>query len=57
MPPPEGKKALFAVVREKRREHGQDEVKLTFIDVETAHFNAKCGAKEWVELLDEFKMP
>ena len=45
MPPLEAKKAFFAQiagVREKRREQGQDEVKLMFIDVKKAHFDAKC---------------
>ena len=58
MPRLEAKKALLADVagvREKRREQGQDEVKLMFIDVKKAHFKAKCDEEEWVELLDEFK--
>ena len=58
MPPPEAKKALFtyvAGVREKRREQGQDEVKLMFIDVKTAFLNAKLDEEEWVDLPDEFK--
>ena len=45
-----GGRALFAnvaVVRGKRREPGQDEVKVMFIDVKKA--------EDWVELLDEFK--
>ena len=45
MPPLEAKQALFAYVagvREKRREHGQDEMKLMFVDVRKAHSNAKC---------------
>ena len=60
MPPLEAKNALFAyfaLAREKRREQGQQEVTLMFIDVTKAHFSAKCGGRlEWVELLDEFKM-
>ena len=36
-------------MREKRREQGQDEVKLMFIDVKKAHFNAKFDEEEWVE--------
>ena len=58
MPPLEATEALFAhvaVVREKRREQGQTEVKLMFIDVKKVHLNAKCDEEEWVELLDEFK--
>ena len=42
-------------VREKRREHGQDLVKLMFIDVKIAHLETKCEEEEWVELPDEFK--
>ena len=45
VPPQEEKKAMFAYVagvREKSREQGQDEVKLTFIDVQKAHANTKC---------------
>ena len=34
--------ACVAMVREKRREQGLDEVKLMFIDVKKAHFHAKC---------------
>ena len=44
MPSLEAKKTLFAYVQgvcEKRREHGQDEVKLMFIGVKNAHFNSK----------------
>ena len=51
-------KSLFACVagvREKWREQGQDEVKLIFIDVKKAQFNAKCEEEEWIELQDEFK--
>ena len=51
-------KALFACVagvREKRREQGQDEVTLMFIDVKNAHLNAKCDEDEWVELPDKFQ--
>ena len=44
-----------AVVREQRREEGQDEVKLMFINVKKAHCNAKRDEEEWVELPDEFK--
>ena len=58
MPPLEANKALFAFVagmREKRRVQGHDEVKLMFLDVKKAHFNAKCDEKEWVQLADEFK--
>ena len=46
MPALKAKRGLFsyvAGVREKRREQGQDEVKLLFIDVKKAHLNAKCG--------------
>ena len=42
--------AYVAAVREKRQEQGHDEVKLVFIVVKNAHFNAK-----WTELLYEFK--
>ena len=50
MPPLETQKALFAYVagvREKRREQGQDEVKLVFIalTVKKAHLDAKCEEK------------
>ena len=58
MPPWKTNKALSACVaggREKRREQGQDEVKLVVIDVKKAHFNAKCDGEEWVELSDEFQ--
>ena len=60
MPPLETQKALFAYVagvREKRREQGQDEVKLVFIalTVKKAHLDAKCEEEEWVELPDEVK--
>ena len=58
VPPLEAKKALCAYVagvRDKRREQGQDEVKLTFIDVKEAHPDAKCVEEEWVELPDGFK--
>ena len=58
MPPLEAKTALFAHVagvREKRRQQGQHEVKLVFIDAKEAHLNAKCDAEEWVELPDELK--
>ena len=53
-----GKENIFAYVAgvsKKRQEHGQDEVKLIFIDVQKAHFNTKCDEQEWVELPDEFK--
>ena len=56
MSPLEAKKALCAYVaevRDKRREQGQDEVKLTFVDVKEAHPDAKCDEEEWVELPDE----
>ena len=52
MPPLEAKQALsayLAAVREKRREKGQDEVKLMLIDLKKAHRNAKCDEEEWVE--------
>ena len=42
--PLEATKALLPYVQgvcEKRREHGQDEVKLMFIGVKNAHFNSK----------------
>ena len=58
MPPLEAKKSLFAFVagmREKRRPQGRDGVKLMFIDVKKAHFNAKCDEEEWVALPDEFE--
>ena len=45
MPPLEAKKAPFsfvAVVREKKRAQGHEEVKLMFIDLKKAHLNAKC---------------
>ena len=51
MPPLEAKKALCACVagvRKKRRERGQGEVKLMFIDVRKAHFNVECDEEEWV---------
>ena len=53
----EAKKALanVAVVREKEREQGQDEVKLMSIDVKKAHLNAKRDEEEWVELPDELR--
>ena len=57
MPPLEAKRALFAYVsgvREKGREQGQDEVKLTFIDVKKAHFHVKCEGEGWVKLPKEF---
>ena len=57
-PPLEQKMALFAYVagvREKRREQGQDEVKLMFIELKKSHFNEKCDEAEWVDLPDEFK--
>ena len=41
----EAKKALFAYIagiRGQRREQGREEVKLMFVDVKTAHLNAKC---------------
>ena len=34
--------AYVAWVREKRREQGQDEVKLMFTDLKEAHLNTKC---------------
>ena len=40
---------------EKSREHGQDEVKLMFIDVKKAHLNTKCDEEECVELPDSFE--
>ena len=58
MLPLEAKKALFAfvaVVLEKRRAQGHDEVKLMFVDVKKAHLSAKCDEEEWVDLSDEFK--
>ena len=58
MPPLEAKKALFAFVagmREKRRPQGRDGVKLVFIDVKKAHFNAQCDEEEWVVLPEEFE--
>ena len=56
-PPLEAKRCLHSSqrMREKKREQGQDEVKLMFIDVKKAHFNAKCDEEEWFELLDEFE--
>ena len=54
----EDKKALFAHVagvREKRREQGQEEVKVMFVDAKKAHLNTKCGEEEWVEPLNEFR--
>ena len=45
----------IAGVREKRREQGQDEVKLLFIDVKKAHLNAKGDEEDWVEWPNEFK--
>ena len=57
-PPLEAKRAVcafVAAVREKRREQGQDGVKLFFIDVMTAQLNAECDEEKWVELLAEFK--
>ena len=58
MPPLQAKKAQFAHVsgvRQKRREQGQDEVKLILIDVTKAHLNAKCDEKERCDLPDELK--
>ena len=40
--------AFVAGEREKRRQQGQDEVKLV-------NFNAECDVQEWVELPDELK--
>ena len=42
-------------MREKRRERGQEDVKVTFIDVKKAYPNAKCDEEDWLELPDEFK--
>ena len=39
----------------KKREQGQDEVKLMLIDVKKPHLNAKCKEEKWVELPDESK--
>ena len=49
MPPLEAKQELAYVagVCEKRRKQGQDEVKLMFIDVKQAHFNAHRREEEW----------
>ena len=34
---------------------GHDEVQLMFVNVRTAHLNAKCDEEEWVELPDDLK--
>ena len=56
MPALEAMKAPFfayvAGVGEKSREQGQDEVKLTFIDVKKALVNTKCDEEACVELQD-----
>ena len=49
------RKRCSHTLREKRREQGQDEVRLMFIDVKKAHYNANCYEEELVELLNEFK--
>ena len=43
-------------MRKRRREAGEEEMKLMFIDVRKAHLNARVkeGEEEWVELPQEF---
>ena len=58
MPPLEAKQAPFASVagvRKRRRDQGLADVKLFFVDVKKAHFNARCDKEELVELPDGFE--
>ena len=51
MRPIEAKYALFAYVartRRGKRNRGEPEVKLMFVDVKKAHVNARCDEEEWV---------
>ena len=51
MRPLEAQYALFAYVagtRRGKRNRGEPEVKLMFVDVKEAHVNARCDEEEWV---------